>query len=725
MKFRRGERSLETSQSQPVDMSNWHQYSPRAASYDLDRRYNPKEPSSDSAYELQSRGKLDGDSLQQHVTPLTVSEQGQVVGSTRGRRSQKSQSQLRGRAASVGRFLSRGVRKGSNRRRAQSVDKRQEEYVPSHQQSPTSRNSPRTRQRSAADRPDTDLTSVSYDHSEQSDENKYQVYEEKKEEDYQRNHKRESIGMSRSEDDNDEQDYHDQQQQSERKKKSKMEKIRQLQAKNELYKEEFKRVQKDRKQLKKEMENKRQEIAALSDEVDSHIAETSHLKSKLSQALQQLDRTEHENQKSKLLISQLSKELTDSQVELDRAQDRISELTEKLHSLKEQNRVQDEQMDTLTRGLTDQAQLIEKLQHEKSAETNDRAAVAANDEKLQSLQAENEKLHKELGSTLERAATMVKEREDAIADLLKENDEMKEQRENLEENKEAEEELLALREEMAEQTAALEESQDRNVVLEEEVEAWIRRGREMENDINKLLVDVAAWKQKAMEAEDEREALRETVEKTEEEKKTTDQRLEDSEERHRQELADLESKMRSMQMTAQEEKHAAKLKAQEEKEAAVEAVRKQMAAAAQTPEPIVKPTVSQDSGDVSEASSDSSVSGPANEGMDAQSQQAMLLEKALAKRKQNEKKSTWGFFAKSDEEELTEDQKKIKELEAANEDQEEEIKKLKSELVRLRSTYNETMYVSKKKIEQLETEKEQLAEKNTEMELKLEAALCV
>jgi chromosome segregation ATPase len=52
-------------------------------------------------------------------------------------------------------------------------------------------------------------------------------------------------------------------------------------------------------------------------------------------------------------------------------------------------------------------------------------------------------------------------------------------------------------------------------------------------------------------------------------------------------------------------------------------------------------------------------------------------------------------------------------------EREEEISKVKSEMVRLRSTYNDTIYTNKKRIEQLESENLEYAAKQKEMELEL------
>ena len=100
----------------------------------------------------------------------------------------------------------------------------------------------------------------------------------------------------------------------------------------------------------------------------------------------------------------------------------------------------------------------------------------------------------------------------------------------------------------------------------------------------------------------------------------------------------------------------------------------------------------------------------------------MSLERIVAEKKRKEaaKRAGWGFFGKP-EEELDENQKRIKELEKTNDEQTEEMKKLKSDMVRLRSTYNEEAYVNKKKIERLEAENEEYENRICELEKELNA----
>jgi chromosome segregation ATPase len=92
---------------------------------------------------------------------------------------------------------------------------------------------------------------------------------------------------------------------------------------------------------------------------------------------------------------------------------------------------------------------------------------------------------------------------------------------------------------------------------------------------------------------------------------------------------------------------------------------------------------------------------------DGVDQQAMMLAKAISERKRKasaDGKGVWGlFFNKSEEgEELTEDQKRIKELEAIKDAQAEEIQKTKSDLVKLTTASKDEAYKTKKRMAELE-----------------------
>jgi chromosome segregation ATPase len=448
--------------------------------------------------------------------------------------------------------------------------------------------------------------------------------------------------------------------------KSKMEKIRQLQAKNELYKEEFKRVQKDRKKLKKELEIKSNEITSLTREIDLHIEETSRLKVQLSDALMKVDRMD--DSRDSVSVARLSKEMSQAKDELAAALRRVSSLKEELAAMQETIRRKDQQVESLSNEVANLQSSVAELRNKNKREAPPTESAGDQSKMVSDLVEENNKLQDELGSTLERATTMVKEREDAIADLLKENDELKAMlSDSVVDGENVTSEVVEnLQKELHRVTTVLEETQDRNMLLEEEVEAWLARGNEMEGVLDRLNQDVETWQEKARAAEGTAASLEGQVVDAKADASSTREALRDAEARHKADLEQLKAK------------HEAEMKELHER-AFAERVEKQS----------------------------------------TESPQAMLLQQAVADRMMKKAKpQSWRKFLKAgdEDESLDDNQKRIKELEAQNAEQEEEIKSLKSELVRLRSSYNEAAYVSKKKIDHLTEENEAYAQKVKSME---------
>ena len=468
-----------------------------------------------------------------------------------------------------------------------------------------------------------------------------------------------------------------------KKKKSKMEKIRQLQAKNELYKTEFKRVQKDRKKLKKDLETKTLEVESLTKEIDTYISETSALKSKLSEALQQLDRTDQDGRKVSTEISDLTAELEQAQDDLKSSQDRVAELLEELNAMKESVQRKDDQIKSLTREITEESHQIEMLRNETTMVRRlHEQEIEKEKKKQEQLLQKNEKLQSEHGSTLERAAAMVKEREDAIADLLRENDEMKRMLDRGEGDVSGQE-VNELREKLSAKAVALEQAEDRIVLLEEDIESWMRREHELEAEIVELREEADTWQEKAMAAQHSKDFVDNDVRAKEMEIQAARKALKDMETKYKTQFAEMEIKLRAAQMAA------------EEKEGG------------------------------SRSSSPASVasSGGSEKERDVQTMSLAEIVEQKKKREAAKRATGWALFGKAGpEEELDENQKKIKELEKLNEEQTDELKKLKSELVRLRSTYNETTYLNKKKIEKLESENEALEKRIGELERELNGA---
>jgi hypothetical protein len=481
------------------------------------------------------------------------------------------------------------------------------------------------------------------------------------------------------------------------KRKSKMEKIFQLQEKNQRYKDEFRKVQKDRKALKSEIEQKRIENAALTKEIDKYIMETSLLQQKLTSALQKVDHSELHDRKDKSLILKLQKDLATVQSEYSISNGRVTRLREEVETMKILLIEKDDEIKSLSEDLSDQINNVDAL-HLEIIELKNNGGTA-----MDALKEENDRLHIELGETLERASSMVKEREDAIADLLKDNEDLRRMLTEAEgkislqqdlvsesnDNDKSEltsalEEIAQLREELSVAAAALEEAQDRNVLLEEDVEAWILKKEEMEGEIQRLHDEIEAWQAKTTAAERSMSVVETTAQASAKKVVELENALKEAEVRYNEQLQE------------QERRHTEALLDQKEK------ITQQMSAT--------------------------------NEMSAPQNPQELMLQKAVADRKAKEAAAKCGGIwnsvkqrvqtggasnLDSDDKEISAEQKRIKELELINADQEDEINKTKSEMVKLRSTYNDTIYNNKKHIEQLMHEKEMYEAKQQAMEFEM------
>jgi chromosome segregation ATPase len=462
------------------------------------------------------------------------------------------------------------------------------------------------------------------------------------------------------------------------KRKSKMEKIFQLQEKNQRYKYEFRKVQKDRKAIKVELENKKLEVVTLRNQVETSASEITMLKQKLTSALQELDRTDLADRKDKSLILKLQKDLAMVRSDHNDSIARIARLREELESIKILLEEKDEKIESLTKELSEQISIVDSLHIEIiELKQNEGKSTAADDE----LKEENDRLQAELGETLERASSMVKEREDAIADLLKENEELKrmlsERDVGGDELSSALNEVAHIRDELSIAAAALEEAQDRNVLLEEDVEAWIVKKEEMESEIQRLNDEVEAWQAKTAAADRSMAVVETSAQESAKKVIALENALTEAEQKYKDHLQE------------QERRHMDALLDQKEK------INQQLMAANEVAQP---------------------------------NPQELMLQKAVADRKAKDAAAKgsgiWGSVRRVQtgdaDDELTADQKRIKELEVINADQEDEIKKTKSEMVKLRSTYNDTMYTNKKRIEQLEHEKSLYEAKQQAMEFELQ-----
>lgn len=465
------------------------------------------------------------------------------------------------------------------------------------------------------------------------------------------------------------------------KRKSKMEKIMQLQEKNQRYKEEFRKVQKDRKSLKKDLEGRKEEISCLTRDIDTYVAEINALKLKLSDTLAQLDwKNADENEKEELFavqeeLQQAKERHSNTACELDELKQKIVEI-EKTVYFKEAL-VKDLQYEVnLNR------EIVEGLQDENKKLKGKCEELSSSEKRLNELSDQNETLKSDLLATVQHASDMVKEREDAIADLLRENDEMKRIM-STKDDVISSYEFVQLKQEIAVASASLEEAQDRNIAFEEEIETLVQKNEELEAEQIRLRDDLDAWQEKASGAQ-------QTVSLLERNSEADRRRASEAEEK----LIELEQKYSEEQAEADRQNKIAL--------AAIEKAAYEKAMM------------------IAEAKSRA----PPNP-------QEVMLQAAVAnqQRKQAEAaKSSWGGviagFRRGNgseaDENLTNEEQRIRELEAINGDQEEEIKKLKSELVRLRSTHNDALYTNKKKVEKLQNENRSISLKVQALEVELE-----
>lgn len=458
-------------------------------------------------------------------------------------------------------------------------------------------------------------------------------------------------------------DLHDSGLSGGKKRKSKMEKIIQLQEKNQRYKDEFRKVQKDRKGLKKDIEIKKLAIAALTKEVDSQTVESRVLKEKLSEALQQLDKTGVSERKDRDSISRLKSDLSEAKRNYQSAVAQMDRMRDEIEALNVASGRKDDQIEALALEVAEQQDALVSLQAELHESQRVVGSDKASSEELREKREENRKLKDELSTTLQHASTMVKEREDAISELLRENEEMKKRMvDSTGDRDEIDEEVLALRAELDETAKSLEHSQDRTVALEEEVEAWMSKSQENDAELVRLRLENEDCQQRRLTAENALAIAETTVSDSAKKVAELEADLVETEKRHQAFVDDIEQKHTEALLDQKEKVQ--KLMAETEKEAN---------------------------------------SNP----------QEMMLSKAVADRKAKEGNASWGLMQRvrgEGKDAVSPEVQRIKELEALLATQEEELMQTKSDMVRMKTSYNDTLYKNKKHIEDLEKENQKFVE---------------
>ena len=219
-------------------------------------------------------------------------------------------------------------------------------------------------------------------------------------------------------------------------KMTKMEKIKQMQAKNEKYKEEYKKTYLEKKEFKKKYEDKKMEVMSLTSEIESYMRETALLKQQLSVLTNDMDHAEDNTRHDLATVQNLQKELQNTRADLKEALGRIADRKMETAKLHEVMKRKDDQIETLTLEVSRQIQQLQDFQAQVSVldmvtAASTQGARGAGDSgsadgRVKELLEENTTIKAELEVTLDRAAEMVKNREHTIEILRKENCELKE-----------------------------------------------------------------------------------------------------------------------------------------------------------------------------------------------------------------------------------------------------------------------------------------------------------
>jgi chromosome segregation ATPase len=129
--------------------------------------------------------------------------------------------------------------------------------------------------------------------------------------------------------------------------KTKLEKIHELQAKCDRYKKEWIDVTKDKKQYRKEVQLKKLEVISMTQEIDTHMLETEILRRNLSDALQKLDETQEVQRQERGEYSNAAKELAQSRIDHARSLNDARELRAEFDQLEKNLGARDRRISTL------------------------------------------------------------------------------------------------------------------------------------------------------------------------------------------------------------------------------------------------------------------------------------------------------------------------------------------------------------------------------------------
>lgn len=119
-------------------------------------------------------------------------------------------------------------------------------------------------------------------------------------------------------------------------KKTKLEKIHELQAKCDRYKNEWMDASNEKRRYRRDLETAKSSALALSKQVETHVAETTILQKSLSTALLKLDETHEEQRKERNELSSTAKDLAQSRIDHAKSVNECREVRSQLDEIQQQ-----------------------------------------------------------------------------------------------------------------------------------------------------------------------------------------------------------------------------------------------------------------------------------------------------------------------------------------------------------------------------------------------------
>lgn len=143
--------------------------------------------------------------------------------------------------------------------------------------------------------------------------------------------------------------------------KTKLEKIHELQAKCDRYKNEWVDASKEKKRYRKQVQDMQVDVIALSKEIETHMAEIVILRKQLTETMEKLDETQADRQRERDEYSTTADELAQSRIEYTKSLNVTRELQTEVEKLEASLTEKDVRIETLTDELQDAQDQIEDL----------------------------------------------------------------------------------------------------------------------------------------------------------------------------------------------------------------------------------------------------------------------------------------------------------------------------------------------------------------------------